>query len=199
MLDPKQSVAVDDRREWLRIDDSLLFKYHVVGTAWEPSPLSNEAGLEETITTFINKPTQDLLVSAQSHEGEALLIPWLKKIDWVLEAMLHRLVRISKEQIPLPRLTDVNISGGGVSFPIPYRLQEGDQLDLHIILPPFSPIQARVEVMHATPVDGKKEEWWTGTRYTQISQDDHECLIRHILHVQAERLRARHLTQPPTE
>jgi PilZ domain len=62
---------------------------------------------------------------------------------------------MSKETIQLPRLTEVNISGGGVSFSLPRRLQAGDQLDLHIILPPFSAIQARVDVMHATPVDGK--------------------------------------------
>ena len=30
MPDPKQSFAVDDRREWLRIDDTLLLEYRVV-------------------------------------------------------------------------------------------------------------------------------------------------------------------------
>jgi hypothetical protein len=197
MPDPKQSFAVDDRREWLRIDDTLLLEYRVVGEPYVPTSGPDAAAAEETITTFISKPTNDLLAFAQLHEGEALLVPWLKKIDWVLEAVLHRLVRMSKETIQLPRLTEVNISGGGVSFSLPRRLQAGDQLDLHIILPPFSAIQARVDVMHATPVDGKGGAWWTGTCYTQISQDDHECLIRHILHVQAERLRARHFTQPP--
>lgn len=198
-MDSKKSVAVDDRREWLRIDDALLFEYRVVGEPSESLTLPSEPSVEETITTFINKPTQDLLTFTPPHEGDALLIPWLKKVDWILEAMLHRLVRLSKETIHLPRLTSVNISGGGVSFSVPRRLEEGTQLDLRIILPPFTPIQARAEVMHVTPVDGTNGDWWTGTCYTQIGQDDHECLIRHILHVQAERLRARHLTQAPTE
>ena len=117
MPDPKQSFAVDDRREWLRIDDTLLLEYRVVGEPYVPTSGPDAAAAEETITTFISKPTNDLLAFAQLHEGEALLVPWLKKIDWVLEAVLHRLVRMSKETIQLPRLTEVNISASTVQPP----------------------------------------------------------------------------------
>jgi hypothetical protein len=197
MNERKRAAVVDDRREWLRIDDCLLLEYHVVGELSCPIALPADRAAEELITTFITKPTEDLLASSHSRDAESVLVPWLKKIDWVLEAILQRLIHIGKEGIALPKLTDVNISGGGISFAAARKFQEGDRLDVRVILPPFTPIQARVEITRISPADGENGEkgWCTATRFMQISQDDHESLIRHILHLQAERLRARHSMQ----
>ncbi len=196
MHEPKRAAVVDDRREWLRIDDCLFLEYQLVGEMSCPVSIPGDRAAEETIALFIRKPTEDLL-AAHPHDAESVLVPWLKKIDWVLESILQRLVRVSKEGISLPKRTNVNISGGGISFAIPRRFQEKDQLDLRVILPPFTPIQARVEITRVIAMEGEREtgDWYTATRFMQITQDDHECLIRHILHIQAERLRARHAMQ----
>jgi PilZ domain len=196
MPEPKKAAVIDDRREWLRIEDCLFLEYRLAGELSCPVSLPQDRAAEELITTFISKPTEDLLAT-HPHEAESVLVPWLKKIDWVLESMLQRLVRMSKEGIALPQRLDVNISGGGISFTTPRRFQEQDELDLRVILPPFTPIQARVEVTRVTQAasDGSTAGWYTATRFIQITQDDHECLIRHILHVQAEQLRARHARQ----
>lgn len=197
MHEPKRAAAVDDRREWLRIDDCLFLDYQLVGEMSCPVSIAGDRAAEELISTFITKPTEDLLASVHFGETESVLVPWLKKIDWVLESILQRLVRMSKEGIALPKRTDVNISGGGISFASSRRFQEQDQLDLRIILPPFTPIQARVEITRVIAMQGERHtgDWYTATRFLQLTQDDHECLIRHILHIQAERLRARHAMQ----
>lgn len=197
MGEPKRAAIVDDRREWLRIDDCLFLEYQLVGEVSCPIIVPADRAAEELIATFINKPTEDLLATAHLDATESVMVPWLKKIDWVLEAILQRLVHISKEGIAFPRLTAVNISGGGISFGCTRRFQEGDHLDLRLILPPFTPIQTRVVITRVTSMEGEsgKPGWYTGTRFVQIEQNDHECLIRHILHIQAERLRARHTTQ----
>jgi hypothetical protein len=141
------------------------------------------------------------LAAAHPRDAESVLVPWLKKIDWVLDAILQRLVRVSKEGIALPKRTDVNISGGGMSFVTSRQFQEKDQLDLRVILPPFTPIQARVEITRVIAMEGESKtgDWHTATRFMQITQDDHECLIRHILHVQAERLRTHHTMRDPAD
>lgn len=197
MQEPKRAAVIDDRREWLRIDDCLFLEYQLVGEVSCPVVIPADRAAEELITTFISKPTEDLLAAAHLDAAESLMVPWLKKIDWVLAAILQRLVHVSKEGIALPRLTAVNISGGGISFVSSRQFQEGNQLDLRLILPPFTPIQTRVVITRVAPIEGEtgKAGWRTGTRYVQIGQDDHEYLIRHILHLQAERLRARHATQ----
>ena len=193
MQDRKRTAVVDDRREWLRIDDCLFLEYQLVGEISRQDFFHGEPGAEQLITTFIRKPTEDLL-AAHPPDAESVLVPWLKKIDWVLECILQRLVRTSKEGIALPKRTAVNISGGGISFTTPRPFQETDQLDLRVILPPFTPIQARVEITRVvqTESEGETSVWRTATRFLQITQDDHESLIRYILHVQADRLRARH-------
>lgn len=197
MHEPKRAAVVDDRREWLRIDDCLFLEYQLVGELSCPVSIPGDRAAEELISTFITKPTEDLLAATHPRDADSLLVPWLKKIDWVLESILHRLIRVSKEGIALPKRTDVNVSGGGISFATARRFQEKDQLDLRVILPPFTPIQARVEITRVIALESESGMggWYTATRFMQITQDDHECLIRHILHVQAERLRARHAIQ----
>lgn len=197
MHEPKKAAVVDDRREWLRIEDCLFLEYQLVGEVGSSVPIPADRTAEELIATFISKPTEDLLAAAHLHAGESMMVPWLRKIDWVMEVILQRLIHISKEGVVLPRLTAVNISGGGISFVAPRKFREGDQLDLRLILPPFTPIQTRAEVTRVSPIGGESGQagWSTGTRYVKIGQADHECVIRHILHIQAERLRARHATQ----
>ncbi|MES4786804.1 MAG: hypothetical protein C4294_14355, partial [Nitrospiraceae bacterium] len=112
----------------------------------------SEQETAEAITTFLAQSTQDLLAHDQAGEGESLLVPWLRKIDWVLELMLHTLVRLSGEGLAMPQLTDVNISGEGISFNTARCFQEGDHLDLRLILPPFTPIQAVVEAIRVSPL-----------------------------------------------
>ncbi len=190
---PETSTFVDDQREWHRIDDRLLLEYRLAGepaTSAEASFSQQETA--DAITTFITKSTQDLLAHDQLSEHELLLVPWLRKIDWVLELMLHKLSRLSGEGLAVPRMTDVTISGGGISFTAMRGFQVGDHLDLRLILPPFTPIQAVAEVTGVRPLHGHAHACRLAAQFIAISADDRERLIRHILHRQAERLRTRH-------
>jgi len=186
---------LDERREWLRVDDTLLLDYRVVAREAAFGPPDADQPLADAITTFITKPTADLL-ERHAPEGDPLLIPWLKKIDWVLEVILQQLARDGKPEMPLPRLTRVNISGGGISFHVSRPLNEGDELDLRLILPPFVPITARAVVTRVEAVQAADRLYSVATRFVAMEQDDHERVIRHIFQVQAERLRARHLSGP---
>ncbi|WP_447977027.1 PilZ domain-containing protein [Candidatus Nitrospira bockiana] len=183
---------IDERREWLRVDDRLLLDYRVIGEAGGYGPPAADEALDAAITTFITKPTVDLLSHGHPTEAVSLLVPWLKKIDWVLEVVLQQLAHRNPGGMTLPRLTQVNLSGGGISFPASRPLEQGSELSIRLILPPFTAIESRAEVTRVDPADAEGR-WWVGARFVGMQQDDHEHLIRHILHVQAERLRTRHL------
>ncbi|MGH7233261.1 MAG: PilZ domain-containing protein [Nitrospiraceae bacterium] len=178
----------DDRREWLRINDRVFLEYHLIG---EASP-SNDAAREDMISMFIAKPTEDLLARIHKGEGDSVLVPWLMKIDWVLELMLRSLLRRDPEGMAIPRLTEVSLSGGGICFAMTECVGVGDQVDLRLILPPFTPIKARAEVIRVGTMDGDTRTHAVATHFIDISSDDREHLIHHILHLQAERLRTRH-------
>ncbi len=59
-----------------------------------------------------------------------------------------------------------------------------------MILPPFRLIQTLTKVIRSVPqADG--QGFAIATEFIDLKADDQEHLIRHILHTQAERLRAR--------
>src|SRR2546430_3946776 len=131
----------EDRREGVRVDDRVLLEY------W----LANEASPGgERFRRFSQIP---LSISPEAGDGaklDPLVIQWMSKIEWTLDAILRTL----EHQSPRPsaaRLMDVNVSGDGVRF-LPERpLAEGDLIDLRMVLPPFIVVEARGEVMQMRP------------------------------------------------
>ena len=184
-----RSNSPDERREWLRLNDRVFLEYRLVGEVTLP----REAPREDMVSMFVGKPTEDLLARLHQGEGDTVLVPWLMKIDWVLELILQSLLRMRPEGMMIPRLMDVNLSGGGICFTMDQCVKVGVLLDLRLILPPFTPIKARAEVIRVETIDDSAPAYSVGTRFVEISSDDQERLIHHILQLQAERLRTRHV------
>ena len=191
MMDAHETtIASDNRREWQRIDDQLLLEYTVVREEGAPADDPVEPAGDEAVADLVRRPTAALLTGTVPPEGDPLLVPWLMKIDYVLEIVLKSLVRMQPGGVSMPRLTDVNISAAGMNFRSRRPLRAGELLDLRLILPPFFSIQARAEVVRVAPHEsGDGQE--IAVKFTEISQDDQERLIKHILAVEAKRLRSR--------
>ncbi len=185
------STEQDNRREWLRIDDRLLLEYWVEGS--RPATRSKQSlqATEEDITNFVTKPTSDLLANTPCEEAEPVLVPWLMKIDWVLELLLKSLVTLTPDGLAIPRLTNVNISAGGLSFQGSEAPPEGARVELKLILPPFTPIHAHGKVIRVERGPSSESLHTIAVKFTVIRQDDQERLIRYILTAQAKQLRNR--------
>lgn len=185
-------ISETERREWLRIDDRLLLEYRVKGSASASHPAQSGEAIAAAIHDFITKPTEELLERAQAAEVELPLQPWVLKIDWAMSLILNSLAHLTPGGMAIPLLSDVNISATGIRFAASESIHEGDQLDLKMILPPFTPIQATAEVIRVTRVpDGEKVRYDIATSFTTISSDAQERLIQYILGLQAKRLRTR--------
>jgi hypothetical protein len=183
-------VAADNRREWIRIDDRLLFEYRLMGDNGDRALPARAAVTEEMIAAAVEKPTAELLARSGDVLTNAALVPWIMKVDWLIEVILKTLAKAHPGSIDLARVTNVNISGGGIGFESPGQLQAGDRLALKLILPPFTPIHAVAKVLRSAPAPGGGG-FIVAAEFVEMSADDQEHLIRHILQVQAERLRAR--------
>jgi len=186
---PSSSVA-DERREWIRIDDRVLMEYRVLTETGTAVPVEAISATPEMISAVVTQPTADLL----ARTGESLIgspvLPWIMKVDYVLEVILNSLAMTHPASVTMARPTDVNLSGGGMGFVSLREFTAGDQLAIKMILPPFRLIQALVKVIRSVPqADGL--EFAVATEFVDLKPDDQEYLIRHILHAQAERLRAR--------
>jgi hypothetical protein len=183
------SVSSDERREWLRIDDNLLLEYRLLDESPDAHFPISEPVTDDMIAAAVGKPTAELWARSGETLADSSLAPWVMKVDWLLEVLLKTLARAHPGCMGLARVTNVNISGGGISFVSPRQFDAGHQLAITVILPPFTKIQAVAKVIRSSP-DNHGQGFALATEFVDLSADDQEHLIRHILHTQAERLRA---------
>ena len=172
----------EDRREGVRVDDRVLLEYWLVTDAGHTT---------DTFRRFAQIPLPISPETGESLRLDPLVVQWMSKIEWTLDAILHTL----EHQSPRPsaaRLMDVNVSGDGVRF-LPERpLAEGDLIDLRMVLPPFIVVEARGEVMQMRPTGECLDPSHTVVvRFTDIAEEDREKVIRYVVQRQAE-LQRRH-------
>lgn len=165
-------------------------EYRVLAETGTAVPVETTNATPEMISAVVRQPTADLL----ARTGESLIgspvLPWIMKVDYLLEVILKSLSISNPSSVTMARPTDVNLSGGGVGFVSPQEFAAGDQLAIKLILPPFILIQTVAKVIRSIPeADGQGFE--IATEFIDLKADDQEHLIRHILYAQAERLRAR--------
>jgi hypothetical protein len=186
----KPHVMADERREWIRIDDTLLLEYRLLGESADAFSCEQPCVTPDVVAAAVGKPTADLLARYGDTLGESALLPWVMKVDWLLEVILTTLAKAHPGYMEIARMTDVNISGGGIVFASLQQFNAGDRLGLKMILPPFTPIQTVAKVIRSSP-DPQGRGFALATEFVDLKEDDQEHLIRYILRVQAERLRAR--------
>lgn len=180
----------DERREWIRIEDRVLLEYRLLtDPAKGPTPGIPPVA-QEAIAAVISKPTSDLLLRSGEQLAESPLLPWIRKVDWVLETIVKTLAKMQPEGIAIAQIADVTLSGGGIGFLSPRQFAVDDTLRLNIILSPFTPIHTTARVIRSVQAkDGINYD--IATEFIQLNPDDQEHLIRHIIQTQAERLRGR--------
>src|SRR5438105_11831165 len=127
----------EDRREGVRVDDRVLLEYWLVTDAGHTT---------DTFRRFAQIPLPISPETGESLRLDPLVVQWMSKIEWTLDAILRTL----EHQSPRPsaaRLMDVNVSGDGVRF-LPERpLTEGEPIDLRMLLPPFIALSPRPQRM----------------------------------------------------
>jgi hypothetical protein len=184
------SAEPDERREWIRIDDRVLMEYRLVTESGNTVPVEASPATPESIAVAVGKPTSDLLARSGEVMADSVVLPWIRKVDYLLEVILNALAVSQPSSVTMARPMEVNLSGGGIGFVSPREFSSGDQLAIKLILPPFTLIQTLVKVIRAVPqADGPG--YAIATEFVDLKVDDQEQVIRHILQTQAERLRAR--------
>ncbi|GKS59168.1 pilus assembly protein PilZ [Nitrospira sp.] len=182
-----------ERREWLRIDDRLPLEFRRHGDS-EPimaSMVDSEA--LRSIQEFLAKPAQELVARTGQNDPQSALVPWVLKMDWALGVILGALTSLAPRGLAVPRMTDVNISATGMNFPSSQTFEVGDILDVKLILPPFLPIHTMAEVVRVSDIEEHPAgRYLLAVSFSDLRADDQDHLIRHILNLQAERLRTQH-------
>jgi PilZ domain-containing protein len=184
----REQLTSDEHREWVRVDDHLLLEYRLVSDRADVPPPGLPPVTQEMVAAAVGKPTADLLARSGEMLAGSPLLPWIMKVDWLLEVMLKAMAAQHPECMAIARMTEVNISGGGISFVSPRRFAAGDRLAMKVILPPFTPVQTIAQVIRSDANDGG---FLIATQFENLPEDDQDHIVRHVIQLQAERLRAR--------
>ncbi len=187
---PQGISAPDEKREWIRIDDHLLLEYRLLSDAADVPTSGLPPVTPEMIVAAVGKPTADLLARSGDVLAESPLLPWIMKVDWLLEVLLKATAAQHPASMAIARMTDVHISGGGIDFVSPRQFAAGDRLAVKVILPPFTPIQAIAHVTRSA-AHASRPGFVFATNFEHLRSADLDHIVRHIIHLQAERLRAR--------
>lgn len=86
-------------------------EYRVLTDAGTAVPVETGSTTPEMISAAVTKPTADLVARA----GESLIgspvLPWIMKVDYLLEVILNSLAISQPASVSMARPTDVNLSG----------------------------------------------------------------------------------------
>ncbi len=185
------------KRQYHRVDDLLPFVYrrvtdedpqllkkkyvsgtlHVIGVPTLPPPLEEMLWeLEE------DSPMRDCMMG---------IIKYLYSLDLKLEYIINRLEGKGEENLLLRKPEKINISGSGAKFAAREKFEEGDLIEIHLLLPgwPVMVVPALGEVVHVLPTDDPLK-WETAVRFSAISEHSRDQLTRYIIRMERGLLRA---------
>lgn len=192
--------TTDERRQNFRvdvpvclaIDTSLAMSYQSVDPATEALERWqwDDLGVSPDVI-------RNLLIQTDVVTQEPLLLQMLARIDWMLTSVLKTLSKDQKLRGELPEFMTVNLSSSGIRFTARERFPIGDLIKLRLVFKPFVPVQALGKILRVQPVKrGEEERFETAVEFTDISSDDHEAIIRHVIRTQAEIQRMRKAQRP---
>lgn len=191
-------IASEDRRQDCRADVPVCLWIEVpLAFSYEPVELDAAAFSQWQWDELAVSPD---LVKAMVEENDQtihdpLLLQMMTRIDWMLTSILRTLGKDKNLKQSIPELAKVNLSGSGIRFFSEQEFPVNSHLVLRLILRPFIPMQAVGKIIRIDPAQqGESAGFEIAVEFTQISPDDREAIIRHVLRTQAtlQRLRNKH-------
>jgi len=188
-------IASEDRRQDCRADVPVYLWIEVpLAFSYEPVEL-DAAGFSQWQWEELAVPPD--LVKAMVDENDLtirdpLLLQMVTRIDWMLTSILRTLGKDKAFKRAIPELAKVNLSGSGIRFFSEQEFPVNSFLVLRLILRPFIPLQAVGKIIRSNPAQhGEEAGFEVAVEFTQISPDDREAIIRHVLRTEATLQRLR--------
>ncbi len=201
-----QDTVTDDRRRYFRINDNVILNYRVVDQASMELGViqlkSNRMGREHSQSALLGMETrlQELIMligRGSPHVAEALDL--LNKKTSLVERMLNA-ERDNIDDGTLQRpSSEVSLSAGGLSFDSDTALDDGEYLEVELILlPEYTYIKAYGKVVSCSREEGQ-EPLRIGVDIEYMREDDREEMIRHVLNRQTQLLMEKRLNEQGIE
>ncbi len=186
------SERADERRRFFRIEDEITLFYREIEEETLPD---GEHFKDEMMDAFsltamleyLNQESGFLQRTIEKSQPDiASYFDVLnQKIDLVAKAVLLKEKGVS--ELPASK---VNISAAGVSFFADLELKKGTFLELKMILPPvLTGLITYGKVVYCERVENETHSHRLAVDYIDISEQDRDVLIRHIVKRQMQQIR----------
>lgn len=188
--------AGSDRREFFRINDTVVVDYKVI----EKDNVANVArriaqatdddeGNEKAQLRAIQNAFSHLLDQINHHDRE--MARALRMLDEKINLVAQSIQRYHNPVDP-DDLTEANLSGGGIAFMVDQAIEIRGHVELHLqLLPTANTIHALATVISCERLVGAEPDKPYHLRmvFTHMDEQDRNQLVKHTLNRQAEMLR----------
>lgn len=187
-------VQANERRQYYRIDDSAIFSYHVLN---KESDIEHINAAEKISTAFemielFGQMNQQMSVSlGRISENSADIAAYLKGLDNKIE-LLAQMYLFKDSQTDLEPRRQINLGAGGLAFGSDEKLRQGTLIAMDMIL------STDLLCLHLTgrviQISNEKNgdfPYRISVGFVEISDNEVDQIIKHIMRLQAEQLRAK--------
>ncbi len=182
----------NENREYFRIEVRLPIEFRRISY---DEYLNLENSVKHSSTQIIDKVNEmrflkEIISKDEKETGQ--IHAYIKLIDKKLDMILDLLNKSKDDGIYQNRYINVNISGAGINFTTDVNLNEGEHVELKVILPfpPYPKITSLCNVVRsiACNINGIAN-WETALTFTTINEEDRDLLINYIFAKEREFLR----------
>ncbi|MBI3448238.1 MAG: PilZ domain-containing protein [Acidobacteria bacterium] len=183
-------MAEDNRREYLRIKDSIQVHYRLVDEA-AAAELSGERMARPSIHNLaLIKALEEASQRIEEEQGiSVLLLHKIIEMDDKLARILA-VIESRKAAEGTDRIArTATLSAGGCSIAREPGLEAGARLDLVLYLPTFPPMTIRAVGTIVRAGADEAAEAIAGVQFTAIHEEDREMLYHYLFQRQREQIR----------
>ena len=192
------------RRKYVRINDFIHLKYEIVEATKKDEALLKLKSLRASSAMRDNPQQVRLALYAKERDDPTLILvsQILERFEAKLDRIISMLSKPKNGDSGPMTIMAVDISGNGLRFPCAECFEPGQLLLIEFMLSTnvWKPIHVlgRIVRRELSP-DDDPLSYRMSITYEDITESDREMIVRHVFHIQRERLRASKIVDPKTE
>lgn len=188
------NVQPHERRQYYRIDDSAIFSYHVLNKEQdnaEKAEVEKMSSAFEMIELFGQMNQQMSVALGRISEHSADVATYLKGLDNKIE-LLAQMYLFKDNQSDLEPRRQINLGAGGLAFGSDEKLKQGTLIAMDMILSTdLLCLHLTGRVIQISNEQNGDFPYRISVGFMDISDAEEDQIIKHIMRLQAEQLRAK--------
>ncbi|MCU7834033.1 MAG: PilZ domain-containing protein [gamma proteobacterium symbiont of Taylorina sp.] len=182
---------IDERRQYYRIDDDIIFNYRIIQEGnIVPEQDKKVTAAFEMIELFGQMNLQMRVTLGRISERSADIASYLKSLDSKIE-LLAEMNLFKDDQSILHARQKINLGAGGLSFSTDESLKRGMLLAIDMILSTdLTCLHLTGQVVKVSNEKNNDCPYNISIAFSDITDPEEDKIIKHIMHLQSEQLRA---------